>query len=108
MIRGNTVGSSTPRSNWNQKNPEKVDYIIGRENVAGDIFVVSDTVPAAFPVLWFNTAPGGAVNNAAMLDLEDEESGYDVQLQVGDEIYGVGNATVNQGAAAGLYDFTVL
>ena len=108
MIRGNTVGSSTPRSNWNQENPRKADYIIGRENVVKDVLVVGDTVPAEGPVLWFNTAPNGAVNDAAMLNLDDDETGYGVQLLVGDEAYGVDNATVNQGAAAGSYDFTVL
>ena len=107
-IRGNTVGTTMPRSNWNQNDPKKADYIVGKENVTKDVFAVSDTVPTRGPVLWFNTAPGGAVNNAAMLSLDDDETGYDVHLQVGDEIYGVGNATVNQGATEGHYDFTVL
>lgn len=43
-----------------------------------------------------------------MLSLIDDESGSNVQAVVGDETYGVGNATVNRGAAAGNYDFTVL
>lgn len=43
-----------------------------------------------------------------ILKLIDDESGYEMQVQVGDETYGVKNATVNQGAVSGGYDFTVL
>lgn len=135
-IIGNPVGTTMPRSNWNQTDPKKADYIKGKEDVdaaikkaqdtadenAEDItnltetvsekfsnfLVVGDTVPTNGPTLWFNTAPGGSVNQAAMLLLDDDESGYDMQAVVGDETYGVNNATVNQGASAGSYDFTVL
>ena len=107
-IRGNTVGTTMPRANWNQDDPKKADYIIGKESVTKNVFVVGDTVPANKPVLWFNTSPGGAVNSAATLSLEDDEGGYEVQAVVGDETYGVNNATVNQGATSGNYDFTVL
>lgn len=70
--------------------------------------VVGDVAPVSGPALWFNTAPNGAVNQAAMLMLEDDETGYGMQVDVGDETYGVKNATVNQGASAGNFDFTVL
>lgn len=40
--------------------------------------------------------------------LDDDESGYDVQTVVGDEIYGVRNMTLNSGATDVTYDFTVL
>lgn len=33
IIRGNTIGTTMPRSNWNQNDPKKADYIIGKENV---------------------------------------------------------------------------
>ena len=33
IIKGNTVGTTTPRSNWNQNNPNKADYVIGKEVV---------------------------------------------------------------------------
>lgn len=33
-INGITVGTPTPRSNYNQTDPKKADYIIGRENIA--------------------------------------------------------------------------
>ena len=33
-IYGITVGTPTPRSNFNQTDPRKADYIIGRENIA--------------------------------------------------------------------------
>ena len=108
MIRGNTVGSTALRANLRQEDPKRVDYILGREDVTKHVFTLSDTVPEKGPVLWFNTAPGGAVSSAALLDLEEDETGFDVQLQAGDETYGVGNATVNQGATEGHYDFTVL
>ena len=32
-ITGNTVGTTSPRPNYNQTNPSKADYIIGRENI---------------------------------------------------------------------------
>ena len=30
-IRGNTVGTTMPRANWNQTDPKKADYVIGKE-----------------------------------------------------------------------------
>lgn len=33
-IKGNTVGTPMPRSNFNQTDPSKADYIRGRENIA--------------------------------------------------------------------------
>ena len=74
---------------------------------ARERFVVSDIDPASKSVLWFNTAPGGAVNYAAQVSLDENEQGYAVQATVGDEVYGVGNMTVNQGASGSNYDFTV-
>ena len=32
-IKGNTVGTTTPRANFNQTDPKKADYINGRENI---------------------------------------------------------------------------
>ena len=86
IIKGNSVGHPVPSTR----------------------IVVGDVVPISGPALWFNTAPGGAVNQAATMMLEDDETGYDMQVEVGYETYGVKNATVNQGAASGTYDFTVL
>lgn len=102
-IRGNTVGTTMPRSDFEQNDPNKADYIKNKPAP----FIVSNTAPAG-PAIWFNTAPGGAVNNAALLSLDDDEGGYSVQAIVGDEVYGVGNATANQGATGTNYDFTVL
>ena len=86
IIKGNSVGHPVPSTR----------------------FVVGDVVPVSGPALWFNTAPNGAVNQAAVMMLEDDENGYDMQVQVGEETYGVKNATVNQGAVSSGYDFTVL
>ena len=33
IIRGNTVGTPMPRTDWNQTNPHKSDYLKGRENL---------------------------------------------------------------------------
>lgn len=33
-INGITVGTPTPRSNFNQTDPKKADYIIGRDKIA--------------------------------------------------------------------------
>lgn len=85
-IKGNSVGHPVPATR----------------------IVVGDVAPIFGPAFWFNTAPGGAVNQAAMLMMEEDETGYDMQVEVGDETYGVKNATVNQGATSGNYDFTVL
>lgn len=121
-IRGALAGAVAVQGDWNQTDPARADYIRGKETVeeainrntrqiaalAGNLFTVGDTAPDQGPALWFNTAPGGAVNRAAMLLLDENETGYTVQTVVGDEIYGVDNATVNGGTAAGNYDFTVL
>lgn len=32
-IRGNTVGTTMPRTNWNQTNPAKADYLLGKEDL---------------------------------------------------------------------------
>lgn len=53
-------------------------------------------------------AKSGGVSPVARLLLDDDESGYGVQAVVGDEIYGVGNMTLNSGATDTTYDFTVL
>lgn len=34
IIRGNTVGTTTPKTNWNQTDPTKADYLVGREDLA--------------------------------------------------------------------------
>lgn len=37
IVRGNTVGTTMPRSNWNQTDPKKADYVIGKEAVDASI-----------------------------------------------------------------------
>ena len=101
-IRGNTVGTTMPRADFAQTDPTKADFIKNKPAP----FVVGNTVPEG-PAIWFNTAPGGTVNEAALLSLDDDETGYGVQAVVGDEVYGVGNVSVNQGATGSGYDFTV-
>lgn len=103
-IRGNTVGVPNPQADWKQTDPTKADYIKNKPN----FFIISDTEPTNIPALWFNTAAGGALYSEVLLSMEEDESGYPVQADVGDETYGVNNATVNQGATGENYDFTVL
>ena len=86
--------------------PTATDHAVNME-YADSRFVVSDIAPASKSVLWFNTAPGGSANYTAQVSLDDDEQGYVVQATVGDEVYGVGNMTVNQGASGSNYDFTV-
>ena len=43
IIKGNTVGTPMPRSNWNQNDPTKADYIIGHEAVNAAIAVAQET-----------------------------------------------------------------
>lgn len=33
IIKGNTVGTPTPRTDWNQTNPKKADYLKGKEDL---------------------------------------------------------------------------
>ena len=72
------------------------------------VIVVSDTAPLLGPALWFNTDPYGEKEANVLLPLNDDESGSNVHAEVGDEVYGVGNMTVNGGATEQTYDFTVL
>ena len=43
IIKGNTVGTPMPRSNWNQNDPTKADYIIGHETVDAAIAAAQET-----------------------------------------------------------------
>jgi hypothetical protein len=47
IIRGNTVGTTTPRSNWNQNDPKKVDYVVGKEAVDAAIAAAQKTADNA-------------------------------------------------------------
>lgn len=45
-IKGNTVGTTVPRANWNQTDPQKADYIKGKEDVDAAIKKAQDAVDA--------------------------------------------------------------
>ena len=47
IIKGNTVGTPTPRANWNQNDPKKADYVIGKDAVDAAIKSAQDTANAA-------------------------------------------------------------
>ena len=47
IIKGNTVGTTAPRSNWNQNDPKKVDYIIGKDAVDAAIAAAQATADNA-------------------------------------------------------------
>lgn len=42
-IRGNTVGTTMPRANWNQSDPKKADYVIGKDAVDAAIKAAQET-----------------------------------------------------------------
>lgn len=46
-ITGNTVGTTMPRSNWNQTDPKKADYIKGKEAVDESIQKAQNTADKA-------------------------------------------------------------
>lgn len=107
-VTASQIGLGNVNNTSDMNKPVSTAQAAAIRTARNSLFIVGDTAPTNVPALWFNVSPGGAVNNVAMLSLDDDETGYDVHLQVGDEIYGVGNATVNQGATEGHYDFTVL
>lgn len=63
-IVGNTVGTTMPRPNLMQTDPQKGDYVHGREEFLGQLpdgpsgggFVVSDTPPEDTSLLWVDTS----------------------------------------------------
>lgn len=42
-IKGNTVGTTMPRANWNQTDPKKADYVVGKDAVDAAIKKAQDT-----------------------------------------------------------------
>lgn len=46
-IKGNTVGTTMPRSNWNQSDPSKADYIKGKDAVDEAISKAQSTADSA-------------------------------------------------------------
>lgn len=42
-INGNTVGTTMPRANWNQTDPKKADYVVGKEAVDASIKKAQET-----------------------------------------------------------------
>jgi hypothetical protein len=58
-ITGNTVGTTTPRANYNQTDPSKADYIVGRENIASkadEPLIVTGN----FPQSWYSSERGAS------------------------------------------------
>ena len=47
IIRGNTVGTTMPRANWNQDDPKKADYVVGKEAVDAAIQKAQETADGA-------------------------------------------------------------
>lgn len=45
-INGNTVGTTMPRTNYNQTDPKKADYLVGRENILSQDELTSATEEA--------------------------------------------------------------
>lgn len=51
-IRGNTVGTPIPRSDWSQDNPQRADYIHNRPDIDGKIRAIIDDTTAAEDKTW--------------------------------------------------------
>ena len=86
--KSQTVGSLTFGCKYEPKEDIMLKLIIFGGNVIGN-----------------NT---GGNTEQFMLNMDILEDGYSVRAEVGDEIYGIKNATVNQGATEANYDFTIL
>ena len=57
-IKGNTVGTTMPRPNFNQTEPSKADYIIGREKIR-TIYDITEPNEVIFPEGFVSTFPIG-------------------------------------------------
>lgn len=65
VIKGNTVGTTTPRANWNQTDSTKADYIKGREGI---INLIQDVQAASVPIGYGNN--GEAISLKGTFDSE--------------------------------------
>ena len=76
-IKGNTVGTPMPRTDWNQKDPKKADYLKGRddlEKAIGDAKKVADNaLPKAGGAMTGNVSMG----NHKVTDLSAPENDGD-------------------------------
>lgn len=84
------------------------DAILENEDNLKNHIIVAPVKPERKNVLWFNTDYAPKVDGLSLLSLDEDENGEKLRVEVEGETYGVKNATMNEGATAGKYDFTVL
>lgn len=85
-IRGNTVGNLAPRSNWNQSDPTKADYIIGKEYVDEAIEHAQQTADAPKHSAVAVTLPvSGWANLAQTVSVEGVTADNDVIMSYSKE-----------------------
>ena len=93
-IIGNTVGTTMPRANYNQTDPSKADYIVGRENIASN----ADEpliVTGNFPSGWVSQPTGATnplTNGTNLSHTVDEmceafQAGRDVRIRLSNSDY---------------------
>ena len=78
-IVGNTVGTPMPRANYNQTDPAKADYIVGRENIASkadEPLIVTGNFPTS----------ESTVNSLAYADIPKAESGMNLSHTVAEMV----------------------
>ena len=71
-ITSNTVGTTTPRANYNQADPKKADYIIGRDNI-----VSKDELESATDEALRNAKASGEFDGRDGVDGKDGANGKD-------------------------------
>lgn len=76
-IRGNTVGTTVKRPDWNETDPLKSDYIRNKPDIEQIVssktvkVAIRETEPEVRPAFWFHT-DGQSGNGAAVLTYIDE------------------------------------
>ena len=104
IIKGNTVGTTTPRSNWNQNDPKKADYIIGKETVDNAIANAQNSADNAQTAA--DNAQAAAGNAQATADNALPKAGGDMTGSIamgGNKVTGLGAPADSADAATKQY-----
>ena len=92
-INGNTVGTTMPRTNYNQTDPKKADYLVGRENILGKDELASVTEE----ILAEAKASGefdGEAGISPVVSVEEIDGGHRITIK---DIYGTKTIDVMDG-----------
>ena len=113
-IQGNTVGTPTPRSDWNQNDPKKADYIKNKPDIQAMQTAINNAATAASNAATAaskaNTAAGNAQSTAdeakSLAQAAMPKSGGTMTSAIamgGNKITGLGAPTANADAATKAY-----